>query len=482
MHDDFGELRSLAHGAPSAAAWAAMCEAVLIMPEARREEAIDYLAGTLRGWPDALRVLPGGPFVIPGTTKPLLRLARESRLLIATEAHARWVAGAEALGQHTTLTLLLDDALPAEALAEVLASPHLGRVEALRLVQQGMDVSQLEALCASPALERLERLSLGSLSLTPGALGVLARSALARGLRELTLHNPTGWIAAHDGPHLAAPDEADPYLDETFTRPTPRAPLASYLRALDHPHLAGLTRLQITRVTIDAEAVRTIEALACAPSLRALHLLHSTLEDEPASHALAEALARLPALEALGWDSGHSAHARWPHPAAMPDLLPWARTGRVRALSLNHTPLLIHLPDNLRALGEALAPGIEDLRLFGGQSAHGCVVALLGAREGQWPALTRLTLVHNNLSMQTVDWIAASLHAPRLRHLDLYDLDSTTARRDALRASPTLPDGLSLGLLDELALPDASAPPLVSDPPPPRTLRERIVGWLRRGR
>lgn len=56
----FGEVRSLLHDrAPSAQAWEALCTLIdRSADDPRERELIDYAKSMLRGWPDALRMVP----------------------------------------------------------------------------------------------------------------------------------------------------------------------------------------------------------------------------------------------------------------------------------------------------------------------------------------------------------------------------------------------------------------------------------------
>jgi hypothetical protein len=213
----FGDLRSVAHSAPSEAAWGALCALVsdpvwAAEPGLWREEVFPYLEAALASWPDGLRFAPQawGEAIAAGRRCPGLELA--CRLTVAGVSlgnrGAFRLAQAPELQGLTHLTLWLCE-IGQEGARQLALTPYLGRLHtldmrrnaaadegaaalatsesmaALRvLVLQDNVVGDLGAqqMASSPQLKRLQRLNLCDNQLTYAGLDALQRSEYAQGV------------------------------------------------------------------------------------------------------------------------------------------------------------------------------------------------------------------------------------------------------------------------------------------------------------
>lgn len=216
----FGELRSLVHGAPSAAAWGKLCALMDdpvwgADPALWREEVFPYLDAQLGAWPDALRLAPQrwGEAICAGKRAPALALAR--RLTIAAApignrgafrlSQAPELSGLTHLslwlcdiGQEGARQLALTPYLPRlhtldlrrnaasdDGAAQLATSEALGALRVLILQDNVVGDVGAQAMAASAQLARLERLNLCDNAMTYVGLDALGRSPHAKGL---TLH------------------------------------------------------------------------------------------------------------------------------------------------------------------------------------------------------------------------------------------------------------------------------------------------------
>jgi hypothetical protein len=228
----FGDLRSIAHGAPSAAAWRQLCDLAedpiwTRTPELWREEVAPYLHDTLNAWPDALRFAPQRwGLAIAYAERSFVPLSLARRLTIA--AHPISNRGAFRLSQcadliHLThLTLWLCD-IGQEGARELAATPFLSkRLNTLDLRRNAVSDEGAVALITSPQLAALHHLSLQDNAIGDSAALRIAESPQLKRLRTLNLCDNVmtyqGLHALQNSPHAAdtAIDLEGNHMDETL--------------------------------------------------------------------------------------------------------------------------------------------------------------------------------------------------------------------------------------------------------------------------
>lgn len=380
MEDRFGELRSLAHEAPSAAAWAMvqreLGRAARQGAAGRRfveDVATPYLQNTLGGWPDALRVASvedaRALLAEPGQA-PLsgaAPLARALRLDLVAGHHAGLVGEAREAGAtlHASLMRRLDDALRTITHLTI----HRTREAPLQL---GVLVS---ALTLGAHTSRLRSLELsqrwrGEVPLRGRELGPLVRSGKLARLRALDLsgcaYGPELVDALASGPldALERLDLASTSQDERSVQVLAQTPLAGQLTWLN---------LQRNRA-VQGPGLRAL--LDAAPRLRALLLWGARLDEDDA-----RALAARP-LDVLDL-SGVS------HDADVLDAC-------LDALEPDHPLEDLRFADaavsdaGLVALMRARLPRLRALVMWGTPCAE--ALALMPQRAPWWSALERLSL------------------------------------------------------------------------------------------
>jgi hypothetical protein len=171
LQDRFGELRSIAHGAPSAEAWAALSALCDLIPawqaderEAWEEQGIPYMRDALRRWPRDLCVAPWWD------TQALLRGNPTSQLFPLARALPR--------PQHP---------VTAQELAQLAADPRLSHIESLALNTVDMTPTGFISLVGSPHLHSLTALNVANNPIGQDGALALAASPLAPRLTSLNL-------------------------------------------------------------------------------------------------------------------------------------------------------------------------------------------------------------------------------------------------------------------------------------------------------
>lgn len=216
----FGDLRSIVHGVPGDAAWAALCAQLedpvwAAEPGLWAEEVFPYLNARLSLWPDALRFAPQswGEAICAGRRVPALALAR--RLTIAGvpigNRGAFRLAQAPELAHLTHLALWLCD-IGQEGARQLALTPYLAQLHTLDMRRNATgddgaaQLATSEVLAAlrvlilqdnvvgdagaqlmalSESLARLERLNLCDNAMTYVGLDALQRSPHAQ---KILLH------------------------------------------------------------------------------------------------------------------------------------------------------------------------------------------------------------------------------------------------------------------------------------------------------
>lgn len=446
----FGEIRSLAHGTPSAASFRAICARLDALSPARRGEVIDYLDGALRGWPDIVRwtpdpwtealghgEAPAGLRLTRGASLSRWRLAQAQQLatIPAIRAWERLVisdpveegvpealADAEALARVHALTCLnprrrvdlrrmmraaswrLDTLLLwrtvtiGDALADALRTPALATLRELHLSACPW-AGGVDALI-DHAPQTLSTLSLHEMGLRERELARLGDAALAEQITALSCGQLTGepqpmWSALLGGRWVALERLKIEHL---------ALDVASALREAPWRHT--LQELELNVSALGAQLPELMRALSTHESLRALHLSragHDGAALVAEDHSVLRRLDRLHVSE-MSWDD-----------------------------------------DALRALAERLSARCHTLRLQRCGLTDAQLHTLLSAGR-PWRALHTLELDHNRITEASVHALLDAQVAPALRHVQLdhnpFDaqvlarVHQRLAQRDLTREAP----------------------------------------------
>ena len=279
---------------------------------------------------------------------------------------------------------------------DLVASPHLTRLESLALRHPGEETGTASSLARSPLLGRLRRLELTA---DLDAVRLLAREPSARGLASLNL---TG---------NGLPNEAVRVLAES-------------------PHFAGLTELQLGGNAIDDTGIAEL-----AGSRHLTRLTSLDLRANQFGPAGLEALAASPnfaGLVSLDLGGVHSPGEPSPIPVfgeAVATLAASPHLGRLRSLRLLG-----------RAIGDAgLAAlarspqlsALEDLDVSQNQIGNAGVIALASAPESA--RLRRLNLLFNPIGEAGCSALARSPNLDNLRRLHVELAGVSEAGERALR-------------------------------------------------
>lgn len=220
---DFGQLRSLVHGAPSPPRWQELCASLERWPARRvREVVLPYLEAELERWPRALRLAPprwvlrlsleqevpgwgiARTMRLRGLTLPgrleALRLAQREELgciqrleIWGGGRNAAWFELLVAGGQLAPEELrVLDWDLSPRRLVRALKGARLERLRALQLERARLADPELEGLLELEPVRAVTRLQLAHNRLTDAAAFELARASW-RALAHLDVsHNRIG--------------------------------------------------------------------------------------------------------------------------------------------------------------------------------------------------------------------------------------------------------------------------------------------------
>jgi hypothetical protein len=180
QHERFGELRSLAHGVPSIAAWQrllALCaDCLRDAPDQLREVWLPYLDAALARWPARLRAaLPEdtSALLYRGVTSPLLSLARALNFPLArtraTPLQWSQLASSPAL---RPIEHIRDLYLDGPQIASLLASPHLVNLRSLDLDCCGLGAAGARLIATNNLTAQLTTLRLRECQI--GRAGALA--------------------------------------------------------------------------------------------------------------------------------------------------------------------------------------------------------------------------------------------------------------------------------------------------------------------
>ncbi len=218
MQDDFGELRSLLHGAPSHGTWVRLCRLLGSLDDDQLGSvAVPYAASHLRGWPDALRASPRRwlDAHLAGVSRPYWSLVRaldlEGRVidhplctrlrsdllgepistLLARDTHIEHQDAADLLDSPTlehlahvdlSRTVLTEKVIRLLADSDVLLSARILKLNACKLGNDGLRIVSL-----AHSFESLEHLELSDNRVGLMGLEMLADSDFACQLRRLDL-------------------------------------------------------------------------------------------------------------------------------------------------------------------------------------------------------------------------------------------------------------------------------------------------------
>lgn len=437
---ELGELRSLAHGVPSPARFEAICTQLDGLPGARRGEAIDYLEGALRGWPDEARMAPGAWVRALGRGEQIegVRLTRGAGLHNLSVAQARRIAAQPMIRLWTRLAIVD----PAEGgVVEALARAEaLGQVRHLLCLNVRQGISLARTMRA--ARWRLDALVLWRVSVRGGDLGRALRTPALASLRALHLqHGP--WargvadaIVAHAPSSLRALDLSGATLSGGELERLGDAAIAAQLTELGCGRLAGvqpeavwtallsgrwsaLERLRADFLPCDQRGVR---AMRGAPWHRTLHTLDLS--------ASARGAMLQPVLHALR-EHGALRHLKLRHANAQPHHLSAEAQPvleRLDALALGEVGLT---DETLRMLSRHLHVRCRELRLQQCQLDDAQLRTLLHAAPS-WPALEVLELDHNRLTDASADALTDTARLPALHHTMLDGNPVTPSTKDQI--------------------------------------------------
>ena len=417
----FGHVRSLLHGEPSARSWQALCQALGGMDPQQLPELLEgYVLPQLRSWPDALRVCPQGAKLQRWRERPALyalarsldvegykledtlsqpwRQIRELDLTvysvdqleraIALLSGAPWLEGLRVLtlrGPHHHTS------------AALWAQPWARGISALRLAHLGLiDESLIQALLdgAMPNLQELSALKHSSYGQRlPAPLAQQLRRALPWAqLRRLQLPQADeAWLQALERAPATQLEDVSLELDLASGQ------LPALERWCARGALQGLSSLRLGLHHAYVDQV-LVHGLTRAPALRVLELRGELLGRAP--KPLAASIA--PRLRVLSLKLSHLSE----------DWIAWIAS-RVDLSALEQLDLHRSMAWALASERAALArwlqamsrQALQRLALVGWQLTTQELDSIL--RLGQWPSCRELILSGNALH-QDVD------HAPAL--------------------------------------------------------------------
>lgn len=263
MLDDFGELRSLVHGAPSRGAWDELCRWIERQDETQQRQWLPYIQTGLASWPAALRCAPQA-WLDTALERPVLALSLvrwiRCRAPTSSEAWLRWGQLAEL--EHVEGIDASATGLKRAGLKALWSAPCFARIKHLNLRQNPL-AGALIGVLSIPRQPTLVELSLSACALRHEDIDALAQSAALANLERLDLSRC----------------ELD---DESITR------------HLSSPHLGRLKRLDLSANTLGLEAARAISQTRALGALEELRLYYTDCDILPELRAILATSEHLP--------------------------------------------------------------------------------------------------------------------------------------------------------------------------------------------
>lgn len=252
--DDFGELRSLVHSAPSRGAWDELCLWIERQDHAQQLQWLPYMERGLASWPAPLRAAPQA-WLEQATTRPIpaLRLTKwlVCRAPTLSETWRAW-------GQ----------------------LPELAQIEGIDASATGLNRAGLKALWTAPSFTKLTHLKLARNLLAGALIGVLDHAL--EPAREPTLDTLSLSACAlrHDDLDALAQCGALAHLERLDLS---RCELddESILRLLSSPHLAHLKTLDLSANALGLEAARALSQTRALGALEELRLYDTDCDIRP---------------------------------------------------------------------------------------------------------------------------------------------------------------------------------------------------------
>lgn len=265
--DDFGELRSLVHSAPSRGAWDELCLWIARQEHAQQLQWLPYIERGLASWPAPLRAAPQAWLEQAAARSiPALRLTRwiTCRSPTSSEAWRAW-------GQ----------------------LPELAHIEGIDASATGLNRAGLKALWTAPSFANLTHLKLARNPLAGALIGVLDHSpAPAREptLKELSL---SACALRHDDIDALARCGALANLERLDLS---RCELddEAIARCLSSPYLSHLKRLDLSANALGLEAARALSQTRALGALEELRLYYTDCDIRPELRAILAASEHLP--------------------------------------------------------------------------------------------------------------------------------------------------------------------------------------------
>lgn len=263
MPDDFGELRSLVHGAPSRGAWDELCLWIERQDETQQRQWLPYIQTGLASWPAALRCAPQ-PWLDTALERPVpaLRLAKWIKCRAPATSEAWLIWGQLAELEHVEGIDASATGLKRAGLKALWSAPSLGALQHLKLGRNPLAGSLIGVL-SIPRQPTLVELSLSACALRHEDIDALAQSAALSNLERLDLSRC----------------ELD---DESITR------------LLSSPHLSRLKSLDLSANTLGLEAARAISQTRALGALEELRLYYTDCDILPELRAILGASEHLP--------------------------------------------------------------------------------------------------------------------------------------------------------------------------------------------
>ena len=432
-----------------------------------------------RGLPELLRGV--GADIVPLLQQAVEAAPIRALELEATAADLQLLAASPALGQIRALSLNSpDDPLPAESVIDLLASPHLRRLEHLSLCGQlNLDLARALAGCAALGdCRELVLSEIGNMApsesgdtapsgLGPEGLGLLCRSGRLDHIEALSLsqarvgaavaelgalHNLRWLSIAQDklsveGARALAAAEGLGGL-EALTLEACGLDARALVALVEAPRYAGLRRLDLSgRGNGLGRGLEALLGALALPHLEALGLRGGAIRERGAGlltrAAAHDTLARLQELDLTGCglkDDGLAALAT----ARLPELrvlnLSANTIGAAGLAALAASPLLASVRDldlannkcqNAGAVALAACPhlaGLERLRLYYNWMGVGGLRAILAVT----PKLVELVCGENNYANAPGQVVARSDTLTHLRRLTAYEQNGPTVTELAL--------------------------------------------------
>jgi uncharacterized protein (TIGR02996 family) len=330
------------------------------------------------------------------------------------------VAWLAASPQLATLRILTARGLWAESLAQLVASPHLGGLKALRMPSNNLGNAGLAVLTRAATLTGLEELDLSALGrherynydpiIRAAGMGLLMHWPGLASVRSLTLN---GNDVSRDG-----------------------------LRALlQSPHAAGLKELSLRDGRLDGQAIREFDDALPKLKLESLDLGQNVIKDMGAEYvAVVPCLGNLKSLRLDRCEISQTG-AR-----LFAKKMSFARGLRVLDVGHNHFG-----PAGLQALLEQKPKALHTLRMRDNDLHDEGAEFLAGSRASD--AFLEVDLSQNDLSDAAAEVLGKS---PRLRKLLVLRLEDNPIDEDAATALAASPLGRRLGVLELDELPPAN--------------------------